>query len=74
MKDNNLSFKEIDNLLDSFMSELLYNGYSIKYLENWYIDNIHNEIKGKELNKEDIENILDKFRALSCEKKSIMLF
>lgn len=69
MKDNNLSFKEIDNLLDSFMSELLYDGYSIKYLENWYIDNIHNEIKGKELNKEDIENILDKFRVLSCEKK-----
>lgn len=69
IKNNKLSFKEIDNLLDSFISELLYDGYSVKYLENWYSENILNEVKTKELNKQEIENILEKFTTLSCTKK-----
>lgn len=69
IKSTKLKFKEIDNLLDSFMSELLYDGYSIKYLKNWYKENVTDEIQGKELNDINIEIILDKFRNLSCKKE-----
>lgn len=55
------NFAEIDKLLNLLIIELLYDGYSIKYLSEWYKENIVTE---KNINKENIDSILDNFKKL----------
>lgn len=54
------SFIEMDRALECLINELLYDGYSLKYLDLWFNSNINT----KEINEENINNILEKFTTL----------
>lgn len=55
-----LSYGEVDKLIDSFVNELIYEGYSLHYLKQWW----------DQLNKYDdnIDNVLSQFKYLDGRK------
>ncbi|MCE5221184.1 MAG: hypothetical protein LLF98_07930 [Clostridium sp.] len=57
------SFEEVDKVMDCYISELLYEGYSLKYLQEWWMDSFK-EILNK---KQDLvlESEIEKFKVLS---------
>jgi hypothetical protein len=63
------TFGEMDKILDSFVSELLYQGYSLKYLEEWYVKEIHPLTKSDTLNCANVEKIFDVMSNLACDNK-----
>lgn len=68
-----ITFAEIDELLDSFVNELLYEGYSLSFLDEWCAENI---LRSKEIRSLDATNInilLDKFHEVSCKKNKYIV-
>ncbi|WP_027339360.1 hypothetical protein [Halonatronum saccharophilum] len=59
------SFAEVDKVIEVIINELLYDGYSLKYVDNWFNENIINN----ELTYERIDDILDKFKDFKREKE-----
>ena len=53
------SYEVVDEVIQSFVSELLYDGVSLKYLSDWYNSNIATEISS--ITKENIDTLLEKF-------------
>jgi hypothetical protein len=66
LKKDTLSYGEVDKLLDSFVSELLFQGYSLRYLEEWYGREIEEIIKGENLESNRIEAALNRLNDLAC--------
>lgn len=69
IKKEVLSYGEVDKLLDSFVSELLYQGYSLKYLKDWYLNDIKPLMNNPDLEEKDIINALDEIGNLACSRK-----
>lgn len=69
LENESLTYGEIDKMLDSFVSELLFQGYSLKYLEEWYSKEIHPLIMDSDLTREKILNALEEIGSLACSRK-----
>ena len=61
------NFAEVDRCIECMISEMLYDGYSLKYIENWYNFNISKELA--ELNEINIDIIIDKYKEFSIKEK-----
>ena len=59
------NYSLIDKALECFINELIYDGYSLKYLDHWFNDNIANN----ELTELNINEILDRFPELKKKKE-----
>ncbi|PEJ58029.1 hypothetical protein CN906_30545 [Bacillus toyonensis] len=59
------SHKQVDLIVQYIVSELIYQGYSLKYLNEWYIENIKKFKKPSDLVDEDFEVMLENFRGLA---------
>lgn len=57
------TFREIDDCLDFLIAEILYDGYSLKYLSEWFKTEI-----SKNIDSDNIDNELDKFKLLKKDK------
>ncbi|QZY54089.1 hypothetical protein [Crassaminicella profunda] len=55
---------EIDKVIEALISELLYDGYSLKYLDVWYNENVGRQ----EINDKNIDNIIGEFQKLKKGK------
>lgn len=64
------SFDEIDMIIDELIGEALYEGYSIEYLYKWY----NQSVFLKDVNEENIDNQLIKFKELKKEKEKISIY
>ncbi len=51
------NFNDIDKILEELISELLYEGYSLKFLSEWCKKEIPNN---KDINEENIDSIIDR--------------
>lgn len=65
------NFDEIDKLVNEFISELLYDGYSLKYLSEWYKQEITSE---KNINSDNIDYVIDKFMTLRKNKEKFTYY
>ncbi|MDF9840749.1 MULTISPECIES: hypothetical protein [unclassified Paenibacillus] len=70
-----LSFSQVDELLDSLVNELLYEGYSLSFLDEWCVENILKAPEIKDLNERNLAILLGKFQEVSCKsnKYSVIL-
>jgi hypothetical protein len=73
IKQETLSYGEVDKLLDSFVSELLFQGYSLRYLEEWYGKEIEVLIKDDELDNNRVEVVLNIINDLACNSNAFYL-
>lgn len=64
--DDIKSFNDVDNLMDCYISELLFEGYSLKYLEEFWLSNFKDLKNCKD--EESILTQIEKFRELSYIK------
>lgn len=64
------NFIEIDKIIETMISELLYDGYSLKYLDNWY----NKKIGSLKKDIDTIDIILERFEELENEKKSFKYY
>lgn len=62
------NFDEVDKLVNEFISELLYDGYSLKYLLEWFKQEIKN------VNSDNIDNLIDKFITLKQNKEKFTYY
>lgn len=65
LQNNPLSFSETDIVLQSIVSELLYQGYSLQYLEEWYKSMIKDSLEIKDLDEESSKILVQKFEDLA---------
>lgn len=66
----NSSYENIDIAIQSIVSELLYDGYSLKHLDNWY----NWELKTRDISEENINQKLDQFIMLKAKKRDITYY
>lgn len=64
------SFIEVDKALHLMVSELVYDGYSLKYLDTWY----NEEFRHLKIEESTIDNILDKFINLKRTKQKFTYY
>ncbi|MGH0830066.1 hypothetical protein ACQVTX_17225 [Bacillus pretiosus] len=67
------SFKEVDTLLDSFLNELLYEGYSLNFLDEWYQEHILKSKRFQKLTPENINIVLNIFNSLNFYKNTYVI-
>lgn len=58
-------FKDVEILLDCYVSELLYEGYSLSYLKEWYKSNFSNDVINNAKQEIELESLIEKFKELS---------
>ncbi|WP_251861434.1 hypothetical protein [Clostridium sp. Marseille-Q2269] len=63
---NTYGYEEMDGIIQAMISELLYDGFSLKYLEKWYNSYIPNRLNGCE--QDDIDEVIDLFGQLFKEE------
>ncbi|KEZ85638.1 hypothetical protein IO99_13260 [Clostridium sulfidigenes] len=61
------NFAEIDRAIEGITSEMLYDNYSLKYIENWYKINVLRDLNN--LDEEKIDGLIDKFKYFSISEK-----
>nr|WP_096634888.1 hypothetical protein [Clostridium cochlearium] len=59
---NTCNYEEVDEIIQAMISELLYDGFSLKYLEKWY-----NSYISKLLSKLEYDNNIDQTIDLFCQ-------
>ncbi|WKG33400.1 hypothetical protein [Priestia aryabhattai] len=65
-----LSYREVDELLNSFVSELIYEGFSLKYLDDWFIKNIQKRITYNKLaTDQEVTETLDLFKKFDKSRR-----
>lgn len=64
-----LNFADVDALLDSLINELIYEGYSLKYLADWYSNNVFKGEEIKILDDTNIKAIIEKIKNLTSNAK-----
>ena len=65
------TFNDVDNLIDCYVGELLFEGYSLEYLNEWWKEKCDlNTIKNIN-NEDDLREIIEEFKSLSenCNNK-----
>lgn len=63
-----LSYQEVDDLIEALVSDLLYKGYSLNYLYEWYIKNIRIEELFSSMEAKDINSYIEKIKNLNADK------
>ncbi|MDZ5252080.1 hypothetical protein [Clostridium sp. LIBA-8841] len=63
------TFKDVEILVDYYVSELLFEGYSLSYLKSWYKQNFNNDDINKAKDEEELQNYIEKFKELSENNK-----
>lgn len=63
------AFEEVDILLEYYISELLYEGYSLDYLNNWYKDKINFKETNTSDDEQEVEKQIVLFKELSNHKE-----
>ena len=66
---SNMSYGEIDILLEAFVSDLLYAGYSLVYLSEWYTENIRENGLYQAVANKNLEDYLLRFSDLDGTSK-----
>ncbi|EOU2102044.1 hypothetical protein C0L85_12915 [Clostridium perfringens] len=61
------SFSEVDRNIECMISEMLYDGYSLKYIGNWYTANIGKDLMN--LDNDSIDVLIDKFKEFHIDEK-----
>ncbi|OPZ90811.1 MAG: hypothetical protein BWY74_02191 [Firmicutes bacterium ADurb.Bin419] len=61
---------DVDKLTETYISELLFEGYSLKYLEEWWGHAFKSEIMKEVSDYEGLRGILNRFRELSSKKSN----
>lgn len=67
----NKKFKDVEVLIDCYVGELLYEGYSLSYLKTWYKDNFNNQDIDSAKDEKELETYIEKFKELSENNKKI---
>ncbi|CAM3887676.1 hypothetical protein HAHI6034_12030 [Hathewaya histolytica] len=62
---NTCSYEEIDGIIQAMISELLYDGFSLKYLEKWYNSDISKFLS--KIEHDNVDQIIDLFCQLFKE-------
>lgn len=65
-----MSYQEIDVLIEALVSDLLFIGYSLNYLNEWYVSNMRDEGFFAAVDKKDIHLYIEKLYELNGERKS----
>ncbi|MFW6016882.1 MAG: hypothetical protein ACOCRK_10630 [bacterium] len=63
-------FAEVDKLIESYISELIYEGYSIKYLYEWWGQTFKSSIMKNISDKAGLIDVINNFRKLTCNNKT----
>ncbi|WP_217078232.1 hypothetical protein [Clostridium baratii] len=58
-------YNDVDKLIDCYVSELLFEGYSLEYLNEWWKEICDFNIIKNTDNEEGVKGIIDKFKLLS---------
>lgn len=69
---NNIkTYDDVDSLIDCYVSELLFEGYSLEYLKEWWKETCNYEVMKSADNEEKLQTIIEKFKQLSqnCNSK-----
>ncbi len=66
---HSMSYQCVDNLIEAFVSDLLFWGYSLNYLCEWYKENMRTEELFASLKEKDIGVHIAKLEMLNGEKK-----
>ncbi|WHY01092.1 hypothetical protein [Neobacillus sp. DY30] len=64
------NFSQSENAIHFIINELLYDGYSLKYLDSWYNEQIAKE----KIEESNIDNVLDLFCKLKQDNKKFTYF
>lgn len=67
---DNSKFGIIDKILNYIVNELIYEGYSLKFLDQW----VSNEMKIDNISEETIDSKIEKFKNLKQEINSIKFY
>lgn len=65
----NKNFTDVEVLIDCYVGELLYEGYSLSYLESWYKNNFNNQDIDDAKDEKELEEYIEKFKELSENNK-----
>lgn len=63
LKKKATCYDDVDNILDCLVSELLYMGYSVEYISQWWKENFSRD----KINEGDLELLIDKFVGLGID-------
>ncbi|URZ05172.1 hypothetical protein [Clostridium felsineum] len=63
--NNVKAYDDVDKLIDCYVSELLFEGYSLEYLKEWWVENCNYKYNKKAGSEEELLHIIDKFKLLS---------
>lgn len=69
IQEQELTFTQVDSLLNSLVSELLLEGYSLKYLEEWYSENVFKSTEIKELNNTNVGKLLNILKSMTSNSQ-----
>ncbi len=64
-----LSYQGVDDLIEALVSDLLFKGYSLNYLYDWYVENIRTEELFLAMETKDISSYIKKLGCLNGDKK-----
>lgn len=64
-----LPYQSVDDLIEALVSDLLFKGYSLNYLYEWYIENMRTEELFSAMAEEDISSYINKLTDLNGNKK-----
>ncbi len=66
---NELSYQEVDDLIEALVSDLLFKGYTLNFLYDWYKQNIKTEDMFLAMKDKDVNLYIRKLVCLDGEKK-----
>lgn len=65
LTENINNYNDVDKLIDCYVSELLFEGYSLEYLNEWWKQICNFDVIKNTNNEDDLKNIIEKFKELS---------
>jgi hypothetical protein len=69
LENNELSFGEIDRMLDCLISDLVYRGFSIKFLDEWWNEKIKTKLYKNKHDEESLKGLIHELTNLKLEKR-----
>lgn len=63
-----LRYSEVDVLIEAFVSDLLYAGYSLNYLNEWYVESLRDDQFYRALEDKNIDFYIQKLEQLDGRK------
>lgn len=65
----NMLFAAVDNLIEALVSDLLYMGYSLNYLNEWYVANMRDDSFYTAIQNNDTGSLINRLTELDGEQK-----